>query len=115
MGTDLFVYHGYTEFFPGGRWVKATPTFNAELCRRYRVSPVDFDGIHDALLPECDRAGRPSVAYVDYHGVHDDVPVAVLVAAWKSACGVRRVEAWIAAQESGETHRQRSDKASPLH
>ncbi len=28
MGTDIFIYHGYTELFLNGKWVKATPVFN---------------------------------------------------------------------------------------
>ena len=28
MGTDLFVFHGYTELLLAGSWVKATPAFN---------------------------------------------------------------------------------------
>ena len=32
LGSDLFVYHGYTDFFLEGKWVKATPAFNKELC-----------------------------------------------------------------------------------
>ena len=28
MGTDLFIFHGYTEIWLDGRWVKATPAFN---------------------------------------------------------------------------------------
>ena len=28
MGTDLFVYHGYTDLYLEGKWVKATPAFN---------------------------------------------------------------------------------------
>ena len=34
MGSDLFVFHGFTEFFLEGKWVKATPAFNRELCKR---------------------------------------------------------------------------------
>ena len=32
IGSDLFVYHGYTELFLEGKWVKATPAFNLALC-----------------------------------------------------------------------------------
>lgn len=49
-GTDVFVYHGYSELQLNNRWVKATPAFNAELCARFGVPPIDFDGHTDALL-----------------------------------------------------------------
>jgi transglutaminase-like putative cysteine protease len=32
MGTDLFAWHGYSEVYLDGEWLKATPTFNASLC-----------------------------------------------------------------------------------
>src|SRR6185436_13865821 len=31
MGSDLFVYHGYTDLRVDGKWVKATPAFNLAL------------------------------------------------------------------------------------
>ena len=31
MGSDLFVFHGFTELFLAGKWVRATPAFNIEL------------------------------------------------------------------------------------
>ena len=40
MGTDLFVFHGYTEFLLEGKWVKATPAFNLALCEKFRVKPL---------------------------------------------------------------------------
>ena len=44
MGSDLFVYHGYTDLRIDGKWVKATPAFNLALCARFRVKPLEFDG-----------------------------------------------------------------------
>ncbi|MGD8367218.1 MAG: transglutaminase-like domain-containing protein [Desulfobacterales bacterium] len=99
MGTDLFVYHGYTEFFLHNRWVKATPTFNIELCRRHRVDPLDFDGVHDALLQSFNREKRRFMEYLENHGSFHDVPVDTIVAAWKAAYGPARVERWIEALE----------------
>src|SRR6185312_10838187 len=50
VGTDVFAYHGYVEIHPAGKWVKATPTFNATLCNKLGVAPLEFDGETDALL-----------------------------------------------------------------
>src|SRR5689334_20251082 len=50
MGTNYFAWHGFTEVFLDGRWVKASPTFNATLCSRFGVAPLEFDGAADALL-----------------------------------------------------------------
>jgi transglutaminase-like putative cysteine protease len=74
MKTDLFIYHGYTEMFLKGRWVKATPTFNLSLCERFGVKPLDFDGEHDAIFHEFDRKGNRHMEYVHDHGPFADLP-----------------------------------------
>ena len=81
MGTDLFVWHGYTEIWLSGSWVKATPTFNKELCERFGVRPLDFDGRHDALFHASDTSGRRHMEYVKDHGVFHDIPLDAIVTA----------------------------------
>jgi transglutaminase-like putative cysteine protease len=103
IGTDLFVYHGYTEFLLGDRWVKATPTFNRELCIRHRVAPLAFDGRTDAVFQAYNGEKRQFMEYVDDHGVYPDVPVETVVAAWKKVYGRDRVEKWIADLEAAGT------------
>ena len=44
MGSDTFFYHGYTEVWLDGRWLKATPAFNKELTERFGLKPLDWDG-----------------------------------------------------------------------
>lgn len=85
MGTDVFVYHGYTELFLEGRWIKATPTFNESLCKKFGVRSLEFDGRSDALLQESDVAGRKHMEYLRYRGVHDDFPMEEMFAAWREA------------------------------
>ena len=75
MGTDLFVYHGFTEVAPEGRWVKATPAFNLELCRRFRVKPLEFDGREDSIFHPFDEEDRRHMEYLRLRGSHADVPV----------------------------------------
>jgi transglutaminase-like putative cysteine protease len=74
MGTDLFIYHGYAELFLDGKWVKATPVFNAELCRRFRVKPLEFDGRADSIFHPFDEDDRRHMEYVSDHGTFADVP-----------------------------------------
>ena len=76
MGTDLFVYHGYTELLLEERWVKATPAFNLELCRRFRVKPLEFDGREDSIFHPFDEQDRRHMEYLHDRGSHADVPVA---------------------------------------
>jgi len=76
MGTDLFVYHGYAELLLEGKWVKATPAFNLELCRRFRVKPLEFDGREDSIFHPFDAEERRHMEYVADRGTHADVPAA---------------------------------------
>lgn len=85
MGTDLFVFHGYVEMWLGGRWVKATPTFNLSLCEKFRVEPLDFDGVHDALFHPFDRDGQQHMQYVRARGEYADFPLELMLAAWREA------------------------------
>lgn len=74
MGTDLFVYHGYTELLLEERWVKATPAFNIELCERLGVAVLEFDGVSDALLQPFSQDGSRHMEYLRDRGTRDDFP-----------------------------------------
>jgi transglutaminase-like putative cysteine protease len=83
MGSDLFVYHGYAELLIEDRWVKATPAFNIELCRRFRVKPLEFDGREDSIFHPFDEQDRRHMEYLRDRGSHDDVPVAEIMQAFR--------------------------------
>lgn len=85
MGTDLFVWHGYSTLFVGGRWTKASPAFNAELCARFGVPPLDFDGTGDALLHAFAGDGSQYMEYVHENGVFTDLPLERILAAYRAA------------------------------
>lgn len=80
MGTDLFVFHGFVEFHLAPdptappRWVKATPAFNLELCTRFGVKPLEFDGREDSIYHPFDVEGRRHMEYVQHRGVYADLP-----------------------------------------
>jgi transglutaminase-like putative cysteine protease len=74
MGTDLFIYHGYTEMYLNGKWVKATPAFNLSLCIRFKVKPLEFDGTKDSIFHECNTLGQKHMEYVRDHGHFADLP-----------------------------------------
>lgn len=71
--TD-YLWHAYTELLVEGRWVKATPAFNRELCERFRVAPLEFDGRSDSLFQPFNDDRRPFMEYVRDRGSFDDVP-----------------------------------------
>ena len=74
MGTDLFAFHGYTELFLHGAWVKATPVFNLSLCEKVGVLPLEFDGKQDSIFHPFDASGRRHMEYVRDRGAYADVP-----------------------------------------
>jgi len=80
MGTDLFIWHGYSVFFVGGRWTKASCAFNAELCARFGVDPLDFDGTQDALLHPFSGDGSTYMEYVRERGIYTDLPLGTMLA-----------------------------------
>ena len=84
MGSDLFMWHGYTELFVDGRWVKVTSAFNIELCERFGVLPQEFDGENDALLHPFTADGREHMEYVRDRGTFDDVPFDEIIAEFRS-------------------------------
>lgn len=84
MGTDLFIYHGYVQLWAGGRSFKVTPAFNTELCARFGVKPLVFDGTGDALFHEFDQKGRQHMEYVNDRGLFVDLPVEEFLAAFRA-------------------------------
>ncbi len=85
MGGDVFYYHGYTELWLAGRWVKATPAFDRALCERFGVHPLEFDGVADSLFHPYDASGRRHLEYVGERSPHADVPVADIMATFERA------------------------------
>jgi transglutaminase-like putative cysteine protease len=85
IGTDIFIYHGITELWLDGRWIKATPTFNLTLCEKFRIRPLDFDGRADAVFHPFDRDGRQHMEYLRQLGSYADVPVEILMPAMLDA------------------------------
>ncbi|MCG2595084.1 transglutaminase family protein [Ramlibacter sp. XY19] len=76
MTTDVFVWHGYTELWLEGAWRKATPAFNVELCERFGLLPLEFDGLHDSIYHPFDRAGNRHMEYLRERGSFTDIPLA---------------------------------------
>ena len=95
LGSDLFTYHAFVEFYLEGKWVKATPAFNKELCERHKVTPLEFNGREDALFQPYNQAHQKFMEYVEYQGVYADIPVDRIVDAWRRTNGEDRVNGWI--------------------
>jgi hypothetical protein len=66
-----------------GAWRKATPAFNIELCERFGLLPLDFDGIGDSIYHPFDRNGNRHMEYVAMRGTFDEMPLDRIVADFK--------------------------------
>jgi transglutaminase-like putative cysteine protease len=80
LQTDVFSWHSYTDVFLDGAWVKATPAFDAVLCARLGIPPLEFDGRSDSLFQATDPDGRRRMEYLHYRGSFADVPFERIVA-----------------------------------
>src|SRR5450756_2620720 len=74
-GKTYFMHHGYAVMYLEGRWVKAAPAFNIELCTRFGVVPTEFDGRSDAIFQPYDAHQRRHMEYVKDHGIWTDFPL----------------------------------------
>ena len=95
LGSDLFVYHGFVEFFLEGKWVKATPAFNSELCGRHKVVPLEFNGREDSLFQTYNSENQKFMEYLEFYGNDVDIPVDRIVKSWEKTYGQDRVRSWI--------------------
>ena len=95
LGSDIFAFHGFTEFYLEGRWVKATPAFNIELCRKAKVTPLEFNGKEDSIFQPYNEEKKLFMEYVKDHGTFTDIPVNQIVESWKIVYGQQRVQQWI--------------------
>jgi len=80
MTTDVFIWHGYTEIWLDGAWRKATPAFNIELCERFGLLPLEFDGLSDSIYHPFDRSGQRHMEYLRERGCFRDLPLAQILA-----------------------------------
>src|SRR5665213_3372011 len=85
MGTDLFIYHGYVALWLNGRMFKVTPAFNTELCERFGVRQLIFDGRSDALFHEFDTRDQRHMEYVNDRGWFADPPIRQLLDDFRAA------------------------------
>jgi len=87
MQTDVFIWHGYVDIWLDGQWVKATPAFNIELCDKFGLLPLEFDGRHDSIYHPFDKSGNRHMEYVQQRGTFDDMPLAQMVADFQTVYG----------------------------
>ncbi len=84
MQTDVFYWHGFAELFLHERWIKATPAFNLELCEKFGLAPLEFDGENDSIFHPFDRDGNKHMEYLHERGSYDDLPLKEILATFTS-------------------------------
>lgn len=62
----------------GTKWLKASPAFNKELCAKFNVEPLEFDGKSSSFLQQYNSEGSQFMEYVDDYGYFEDVPLAFM-------------------------------------
>jgi len=102
MRTDVFAYHGYTEFYLEGKWVRATPAFNKELCQRHNVAPLEFNGYEDSIFQAYNNDNKPFMEYLEYLGTYADIPVDIILAGFEKVYGRDRIKQRIEEIEKGK-------------
>ncbi|OGA13794.1 MAG: hypothetical protein A3G25_08810 [Betaproteobacteria bacterium RIFCSPLOWO2_12_FULL_63_13] len=83
-GLNYFMHHGYAVMYLQGRWIKAAPAFNIELCERFGVRPTEFDARSDALFQEFDMSDRRHMEYVKDHGIWSEFPYDKVIADFRT-------------------------------
>ncbi len=79
LKTDYFAMHGFIEFYLNGNWIKATPAFNLDLCRKMKVPPLDFNGKDDSVFQQHTEDGKSYMEYMKFHGSFEDVPFDLII------------------------------------
>ena len=74
LKTNMFVYHGYTEIFLGGKWIKLTPIFDEKSLNKMKVKIIEFNGKNDIMLPQYNEDGERLFEYIRYRGCYSDLP-----------------------------------------
>lgn len=81
LKSDIFAFHGYSEIFIiednnpyKGKWIKVTPAFDKELCKKFNVEPLEFDGTKDSIFQQFNLANQKFMEYIQDRGSFDDFP-----------------------------------------
>lgn len=80
LQTDVLVFHGYAELYLNGKWIKVTPVFNKELCKKLNVEPLEFNPAGDSIFQEYDQNGGLFMEYLHQYGHFDDIPYELFMA-----------------------------------
>ncbi len=79
FGSNVLTPHGMVDVHLNGKWIKATPAFNKELCEKCNVMPLEFDGENDSVFQAFNSEGATFMEYMEDYGHFEDVPLAFMI------------------------------------
>lgn len=77
LRREEIVFHGYTELWIDGRWIKCTPAFDQRICRISGVPPLNWDGETDSMF-QAYAGDQRLMEYKHFYGEFADVPVELM-------------------------------------
>ncbi|WP_115462197.1 transglutaminase-like domain-containing protein [Winogradskyella aurantiaca] len=75
FGSNELTPHGMVNVQLNDAWLKCSPAFNADLCARFNVDPLEFDGVSNSFLQQYNSEGSLFMEYTEDYGHFEDVPV----------------------------------------
>lgn len=75
FGSNELTPHGMVNVYLNKKWLKLSPAFNSELCERFNVKPLEFDGENNSFLQQFNEEGSLFMEYTDDYGHFEDVPI----------------------------------------
>ena len=78
FGSNELTPHGMVNVLLNNNWLKISPAFNASLCAKLNVEPLEFDGETNSFLQKFNSNGQLFMEYLDDYGHFEDVPLAFM-------------------------------------
>ncbi len=79
FGTNELTPHGMVNVFLNNEWLKMSPAFNATLCEKFNVDPLEFDGYTNSYLQQYNTQGDLFMEYLEDYGHFNDVPLKFMI------------------------------------
>jgi len=79
FGTNELTPHGMVNVFLNNEWLKMSPAFNATLCEKFNVEPLEFDGDTNSYLQQYNTQGDLFMEYLEDYGHFNDVPLKFMI------------------------------------
>lgn len=79
FGTNELTPHGMVNVFLNNKWLKMSPAFNATLCEKFNVEPLEFDGYTNSYLQQYNTQGDLFMEYLEDYGHFNDVPLKFMI------------------------------------